>query len=308
MKKVLVTGASGFIGRHCLPVLESLGYEVHAVSSKPAPQDSSAVRWHTADLLKSEQSAALMARVRPTHLLHFAWVTAPAEYKTSLENRRWLEASLGLVREFARCGGGRVVTAGTCAEYDWRGGYCSERTTPLLPATLYGVSKHSFGTALDEFSAQAGIRAARGRLFFVYGPHESQDRLVPSVTRALLDGRTADCFHGDHVRDFLYVRDAAEAFTALLESDFTGAVNIASGKPVTVKEVVSKIAQKLGCAELVRFYTTPAAEDISARITADVTRLREDIGWQPRYDWDRGLEETLEWWDRQLSGRKNVLR
>ena len=126
MKKVLLTGASGFVGRHCLPALVARGYEVHAVSSSAtAPADTPpGVRWHQADLLDGAQVSALLAQVRPRHLLHSAWYAVPGKYWTAPENFRWVRASLHLLQTFAAHGGRRVVVVGSSAEYDWHYGYC----------------------------------------------------------------------------------------------------------------------------------------------------------------------------------------
>jgi nucleoside-diphosphate-sugar epimerase len=81
MKRVLITGASGFVGRQCVPLLLAAGYEVHAVARTTNPEESDTrVRWHTADLLDESQVAELMAQVKPTHLLHLAWYSVPGKF------------------------------------------------------------------------------------------------------------------------------------------------------------------------------------------------------------------------------------
>lgn len=299
MKKVLVTGASGFIGRHCLPFLATRGYEVHAISIK-AEDARPGIRWHTADLLVPSVARELIAEIKPTHLLHFSWYTEPGKYWTSPENLRWVEASLELLQAFAVQGGTRVVVAGTCAEYDWRYGYCSERITPLLPATLYGVCKHALHLMLEAFSAQAGVSSAWGRIFLLYGPHEHPDRLVSSVIRSLLKGEPARCSHGDQIRDFLHVEDVASAFVALLDSTVTGPVNIASGKPVDVKQVVNTIADNLNARDLLQLGARPESENEPPLLLADVSRLRNEVHWHPKYDLHKGIEQTIDWWKREL--------
>lgn len=296
MKRVLITGATGFIGRHCLPFLVVHGYEVHAVSSRAMDGKSPNVYWHQADVLDAGKISALVTEVQATHLLHFAWYAKPGEYWNSLENIRWVEGSLHLLRVFHINGGKRVVMAGTCAEYDWRYGYCSEHVTPLVPSTLYGTCKNSLQHLLKEFSRVSGISSAWGRIFFLYGPHENPNRLVSSVICALLKGEPARCSYGNQIRDFLHVEDVASAFVALLESDVMGPVNIASGQPVALKNVICKIADKLGRRDLVQLGALPAQDNDPRVLIADVGQLSEKVRWQPKFDLDMGLEQTITWW------------
>jgi nucleoside-diphosphate-sugar epimerase len=303
MKRVLLTGATGFIGRHCLPLLLANGFEVDGVSSRIVTDTiAPEVSWHQADLLDPRQVTNLLEKIKPTHLLHFAWYAVPGKYWTSIENLRWVQASLNLFQSFAICGGERVVGAGSCAEYDWQDGYCAEKSSPLKPATLYGASKHALQVMLDAFAQQIGISAGWGRSFFLYGPHEYPNRLVPSVVQSILKGEPARCSHGNQVRDFLYVKDVAAAFVKLLESEVTGAVNIASGHGVTLKEIIETIAQNLRRQDLVKLDALPAAVNEPPALLADVARLRDEVGWSPRYDLTGGLAETINWWKLQQEG------
>lgn len=299
MKRLLLTGANGFIGRHALPHLLSRGFEVHAVSSE-ARETEEGVRWHRADLLAREDVAELVREVQPSHLLHFAWDVTPGKFWTSVENLRWVEASLSLLQEFARAGGSRVVMAGSCAEYDWRYGYCSEFVTPLAPRTLYGAAKHSLQLITSSAASELNLSTAWGRIFFLYGPFEAPARLVPQVIRGLLARERVACTEGNQLRDFLYVEDVASAFAALLDSELTGALNIASGKPVSIKEVVTRIAGQLGGRDLTDFGALPASKDEPPVLVADVSRLKGELGWHPAFNLDEGLARTIQWWRSNL--------
>ncbi len=138
----------------------------------------------------------MIATARPDGLLHLAWCARPPDYWRSPDNLRWLAASLDLVRLFVEHGGQRIVGVGSCAEYDWRQGYCTEGVTPLLPASLYGVTKAACGSAIEAYAGETGISAAWGRLFFLYGPFDSPVRLVPSLVRSLSAGQPARCADG----------------------------------------------------------------------------------------------------------------
>lgn len=300
MKKVLVTGARGFIGRYTLKTLIEHGFEVHAVTSKTQPSVNSIWRWHVANLLDLTQIKGLVQTVQPTHLLHFAWQAVPGKYWTSEENFFWVQASLELLKQFQFFGGQRVVMTGTCAEYDWSYGYCSESITPKNPASAYGVCKHTMQEMLRAYSEVTRLSSAWGRIFFLYGSYEHPNRLVPSVICSLLRGEAARCSHGNQLRDFLYVQDVADAFVALLESNVTGAVNIASGQPVAIKDVVYKIAEKISRPDLIELGVMSVAAKEPPLLVADVSRLVNEVGWLPKYNLDIGLEQTINWWKKQI--------
>ena len=263
--KVLVTGASGFIGRHCCAQLSALGCEVHAVSSKS--QSDETVHWHKVDLLDSQQSIKLIRHVQPTHLLHLAWYAEPGKYWTSRKNYHWVKASLTLFEEFVESGGKRVVVAGSCAEYDWGFKNYNEDTTPLAPETLYGVCKHSLQLMLSSYASLQGLSFAWGRIFSIYGPHEHPKRLFASVIQALL------------------------------KSDIQGPVNIGSGSGTTLKDVVGKIEKKINKFGCLKINSKPITKNEAPIIIADTKRIN-NIGWKPIYDIESGLEDTISWFKR----------
>ena len=295
-KRVLVTGATGFIGSHCLDPLLKRGYEVHAVSSKPAASLGNSVRWHCGDLLDQAVPQQLMENVRPTHLLHLAWYVVPGKLISSDLNYDWVRFSMELVTAFQQIGGQRLVCCGSSYEYDWSYGYCHESRTPTIPNTAYGACKHALDVMTQSFCQVHSISRAWPRVFFLYGPGEHQDRLVSSVIRSVLQGQEARCSHGRQIRDYLHVQDVADAIVSVLDSSVEGPVNIGSGTAVTLRDMISMVGRLIGQEHLVKLGAIPSRPNDAPLVVADVDRLMNQLKWQPQYTMEEGLRHTIEWW------------
>jgi nucleoside-diphosphate-sugar epimerase len=293
---VLVTGASGFIGRQALAPLTARGYEVVALSRRSGPE-MPGVRWYRADLLAASEPRRVVDEVRPTHVLHLAWYAEPGQFWSSPENVRWVAATAELLLAFEAAGGGRFVGAGTCAEYDWSSNTaCAETTTPIRPSTPYGRAKDAARLIAEGVAARGAVSAAWGRIFHLYGPHEHPSRFVASVTRALVAGEPARCTAGTQVRDFLHVADAGDAFAALVDCNAAGPVNIASGQPVTIASIARLIAELTGRPDLLQLGALSIPPGDPAHVVADVARLRDEVGWSPKRTLQDGLADTVRWW------------
>ena len=293
MKRVLVTGATGLIGRHAIQDLVTRGYEVHGVSRTRPVDDTSGVIWHEADLLDPGEAQRIVKESCASYLLHLAWVTEHGEFWSSLDNKLWLTVSQRLIDAFVEAGGERVVVSGSCAEYDWNAlgdGICRETETPLNPHTLYGQCK----VALYKWlMSREDISSAWGRVFFLYGEGESPKRLVPDVALALIEGREAKCSSGRQVRDFLDAESVAQGFVALLLSDVHGAVNVASGEARTIADIANLLGDVTCKPELVKLGAFPDRPDDPASIVADVTRLTKEVGYTSSNNLRDSLEEFV---------------
>jgi len=301
MKRVLITGAQGFIGRHIMQALNKKSFEIHCVTRElnPTPVDSDVI-WHSADLLDKSECYELFSTVEPTYLLHLAWYMVPGKYSTSWRNVDWLNASLLLLRYFQKFSGERATFAGTVSEYDMRYGFCSENVTPAQPQTLYGICKDSLRRVAELACKQNGISLSWARIFFVYGQAEHPARLVSSVIRSLLQNEVAKVSHGNQVRDYLYSEDVASALVAIMEKDVTGIINVGSGKPITIRELVDKIAWKINKPHLIRYGAISSPKEEPPFVVADTRRLTSQIGWIPKHTLESGLDKTIAWWRERL--------
>jgi nucleoside-diphosphate-sugar epimerase len=248
------------------------------------------------DLFDPHARAALVAELAPERLVHLAWYLQPGQVWSSPENVRWVEASLGLLQEFVAAGGRRAVLAGSFSEYGPGAGRYIEESTPLLPSNLYGITKSALGQISLAAAGIWGIELAWARIFSAYGPGEHPARLVASVVRNLLSGHEAPCSHGRQVRDYLSTMDIAAALVAVLNSDLQGPVNVGSGEEVTLRDLVELTAEIVGRPDLPRFGEVVPPPDDPPLLVADVTRLRDEVGWSPRYSLPEGLEVTVDSW------------
>jgi len=305
-RRVLVTGASGFIGRRALIELVARGFEVHAVARIPPAPSPANVHWHRADLLQAASRRALLAEVDAGDLLHLAWYAEPGAFWMARENAAWVAATVCLVDEFAAAGGRRAVLAGTCGEYDWSAEQPLHEDALLRPATFYGVCKDATRRVVEDLAERVGVSLAWARVFFLYGPGENERRLVSGVAKRLVSGERAQTSAGTQRRDFLHVDDVANAFAALLDCEVTGVLNIASGESVTVRSVVDEVAQAAGRPDLLDIGALPPRASDPDEIVADVTRLREEVGFTPAWTLADGVRQTVAWWRDQAGGRSNT--
>lgn len=299
--RVFLTGASGFIGAHVMRLLLDRGHSVTALVMPGDPlwrlQDV-AGRFAIVEGLLSDVEILrqTLAEFQPEACIHLAWYAEPGKYLHSPENIPSLTASLVLLNELIQVGCRQVVMAGTCAEYDTDYGYLREDTS-TRPVTIYAAAKLSCCLLGQQIAAQAKINFAWGRIFYPYGPQEDERRVVPAVIRALQKGKPFPATSGEQVRDYIHVEDVAAAFCALAEKQVNGVLNISSGVPVTIRQLLETIGNLMGRADLIQFGAQLYRAWEPPFICGDNRRLRE-LGWNPAYGLTQGLEQTIRWWSK----------
>ncbi|MCA3313790.1 MAG: NAD-dependent epimerase/dehydratase family protein [Roseomonas sp.] len=281
-ERLLVTGASGFIGQHMPALLRAHGYETHITAHATLPE-TAGITAHAVDLLHQDEAQRLIKDLRPDIIIHTAWYVAHGRFWTAPENTDWLEASTALAAYAAEAGTRRFVGIGTCAEYATEAGddaFPWPETRPIAPATPYGEAKASLARRLSEIAeGRARFSFAWARLFHLFGPGENPARLVPSIMLALREGREAQCASGRPVRDFISTQNAAAAITALATSQVTGPVNIGSGAPISIAAMARLIAHISGRPYLLRLGALPDRPNEPPYMVAHTGRLRREVGF-----------------------------
>ncbi len=291
--KVLLTGATGFIGSHVARALVREGHEVHALVREQSNLGRIEDLTSSLGLIKGDLlDSAFVLRPSAFNLgLHLAWHVEPGNYLHQPQKKDWVAASLRLASALRDGGCRRFVATGTSFEYA-PSDLPQRESSPTKPSTAYGQAKLELFEALQSID----IELAWLRPFYLYGPDEDRRRLVPVVINSLLRGQETKLVPGERVRDYLHIEDVASAICTVAGSRITGPVNIASGIPVTVREIAVKIGEALNRIDLLKFGALPYAVSEPIYLLADNTKLREGTGWKPRYPLEEGLRQTIEWW------------
>jgi nucleoside-diphosphate-sugar epimerase len=254
---ILLTGATGFVGRQVLRVLGERGCRVRLVVREGkqnklvgTPAIESVI--DSPDIFA--ESAAWWAEAcrGVDSVIHAAWYVEPGQYLQSPKNAECLAGTMQLAQGAIEAKVPRLVGIGTCFEYDLDAGYLTVETS-LKPTTPYAQAKTDAFTALTRLLAHHGIAFAWCRLFYLYGEGEDARRLVPYLRAKLAAGEPAELSSGRQVRDFLDVGEAGRMIADAALGKVMGPVNICSGRPITVRALAERIADEYGRRDLLRF-------------------------------------------------------
>ena len=261
MKRLLITGATGFVGRQVVEALRSQSASIVAVV-RPG---SEALLGELGDNIRPLSTPDLFAETEAwweeqcrdiDTVLHLAWYVEPGKYLTDTRNLDCLTGSLRLAKGAVNAGIRRFVGVGTCFEYDITDEVLSTDTR-LNPESPYAAAKAALYSNLLHWLPTQEVDFAWCRLFYLYGEGEDSRRLYPYVCEQLRKGEPVDLTSGKQIRDFLDVAVAGKQIADIALGSAAGAQNICSGIPVTVRQFVEQIAEPYGRQDLLRFGCRP---------------------------------------------------
>jgi nucleoside-diphosphate-sugar epimerase len=288
--RILLTGATGFIGAHVARALIARDIDVHGMTLPGAPRHrltevASQMELREGDLTDAAWVRDAIRSIAPEATIHLAWYAEPRSYLRAVpENLTSLRGGMNLLEALADGGTcRRVVLAGTCLE---------NLTTP--EPTIYAAAKSAQHRLAGGFTERS-MTAACAHIHYLYGPWEDERRVIPSVTRSLLRGEQIGVTDGTQSRDYLHVADVADSLCRVAASDLVGRVDICTGAPVRLRDVFEEIGRATGRAELLRIGALAVSESTGWPATGDPTALLT-TGWQPKYNLEHGIQETVSWW------------
>jgi nucleoside-diphosphate-sugar epimerase len=290
--KLLITGASGFLGKAVTEKIASKNrWVVYAATSGRRyvafPDNVEVVN---VDLLEGYNRQRMIESIRPDIILHLAW---HAEDIDAESNIKWLEASLHLMCLFANSGGKQFLFAGTCQEIRNYFGKRKEQNLDTGILSMYGASKYAFSNVAMAFFEKRNIRFVNMRYFTLYGPGDNGPLpAIPKAIRAFLGKKVFVCSNPNNIWDYVYIDDSVEATLKILESEFHGVINIASGLPLQMRDVFTIIANVMQCEDNLVFENQDVCKLI---LVGDTAVLEEKIGFKCKTPFEEGIKKTIEY-------------
>ena len=294
MNKVLVTGASGFLGQAVVQELQKVGqYEIFPVISGRRdiafPEGIAPLK---ANLLDGRTVEEMLAAVQPHKLVHLAWGQETSDFRVSNSNIDWQIASLRLLKSFLECGGKTFLFAGSSAEYDDQNGLLQD-VSGVAAKSVYGQTKIAFEEVAANVCGRAGIQFISARYFTIFGEGDSHAfGAIPQAIRSLIKNERFVGKAPNAYGDYIHVSDAARATCALLGTDYSGPVNVASGTPRRMKDVFTMIARVMGREHLLAFENIDSPSHL---LVADTAILNKTVGFVPELDLEGTIERLVAW-------------
>ncbi len=260
-KRILITGAKGFVGRQVLKSFLAQDVRIRCIvregkeSELPVSEKLEAPIV-TKDLFQESEEWWRSALEGIHTIIHAAWYAEPDKYQLSPKNLDCLLGTLVMAKAAIASSVKRFVGIGTCFEYEQSSQKLST-DSPLGPTSPYAAAKASAYLALSQTLTSQGVEFAWCRLFYLYGEGEDPRKLVQCIRLSLAEGREVELTAGNQVRDFLDVREAGERIAQVALGKLTGAVNICSGSPITVRELAESIADEYGRRDLLKLGARP---------------------------------------------------
>jgi UDP-glucose 4-epimerase len=311
-RRVLVTGAAGFIGSHLTRRLVALGAEVHALTDEVSsfyPTRLLDLRGkivlHEGNIADRTAMEAIVKQVKPSVVFHLAAYTHVGKswYRVDECVQSNIQGTLNLLLALEDTGYDRFIYTGTSEIYgDIDVPFREDaKVNPISP---YAVSKYAGERFCRMYQQGLGWPIVLVRPFNAYGPAQTPDRIIPETIVRALRGQELALTTGEQTREFNYVEDIAEGYILLAQTrDIEGELfNIGGGEEISIRDVVVQIVDLLGNPIEPKFGALEHRPNEIWRMYCDSTKARDRLGWAPKHSLREGLEKTVAWYRTELDG------
>jgi len=292
---ILLTGPTGFIGVNFLRQALNRGHGVAALLLPSEVISSDLQAQANLRIIVGTLADPPWPQIQsfvPDSCLHTAWITTPGVYLESPENDRFLEWSIQFAEKFFANGGQYFMGLGSCAEYQPARQPLAEDASRLNDSTRYARCKTALRLALAQLAAQHHCQAGWGRVFYPFGVGEHPARLCTTLITKIARGEPVVLKTPESTKDYIYIDDLATAILTALEHRFAGALNLGTGRGVTVRHIAKLIGTHLRHPELISAASQPLADPLDYMV-ADIAKLRS-LGWQETVGFAAGLHRLCE--------------
>ncbi len=299
-QKVLVTGATGFIGSHLCRSLRENGAEVHGISRKAHSHDEHYIRWWNGDLSNTEKVREILTTIKPDVIFHLASHVLGSRnldfiLPTFSSN---LHSTVNLLVVATEIGCRRIILTGSLEEPE-------SDSTESIPSSPYAVSKWASSAYARMFHALYQTPVVIARLFMVYGCGQKDlSKLVPYLILSLLQEQCPRLSSGIREIDWIYVGDVVDGLLAVAQApNIEGrTIDLGSGKLVSIQTVVKLITEIVGSSIEPLFGALPDRPLEQIRV-ANTLETHAAIGWKPKTTLEEGLDLTVKWYKDYLKAQ-----
>lgn len=293
-KKVLITGASGFVGSHLCRTLGSQGAEIFAVSRTPRTSDVDYLSWWQADLGDIEQVRKVVSTAQPDVVFHLASIPTGRhglEYVLPMFHGN-LTSTVNLLTAATEFGGcHRIVLASSLEEPELD-------EVGAIPYSPYGAAKWASSNYGRMFHRLYQAPVAIARLFMIYGPAQPDiNKLIPYTILSLLKGEAPKVSSGKREVDWIYIDDIISGLLALAQTpNLEGqTVDLGSGTFVPIHSVVDQLVELIG-SDIQPLYGALPDRPLEPRRVANTVHTYRTLGWEPKTSLRSGLQQTIDWY------------
>lgn len=303
-EKILVTGGAGFIGSHVVELLCDRGYKVIVIDRSPigsqkyTDRRAKFLQFSLGDIDSVENAldgVDLVIHLAASSIIRFSYLH-PLEY---FENN--LMNGIKLLEAMKKKGVKKIIYSSTSSVYGQQKIIPIEEDAPKNPLSIYAISKLAFEEILLSYYYSFGIESVIFRYFNVYGPRDEQKprtRAIPMWIESILNDQPISWYwQGKQVRDYVYVKDIAQAHLDVLPLKGINYFNIGSGEGIVMKDILKTLEKIVG--KKIKTIDMGKRKGDPMKSYADITKIKKTVGWFPKIPLEKGLRQTFEYYKNQ---------